>query len=56
MIEYENLGKANSKFFPDYQATFNEVLNSGWYILGKKVREFEEAFAKYCDTRFCICQ
>ena len=54
MIEYENLGNANSKFFPGYQATFNEVLNSGWYILGKKVKEFEEAFAMYCGTRFCI--
>jgi dTDP-4-amino-4,6-dideoxygalactose transaminase len=54
MIEYENLGKANNKFFPDYQAAFNEVLNSGWYILGKKVKEFEEAFARYCGTRFCI--
>jgi dTDP-4-amino-4,6-dideoxygalactose transaminase len=54
MIEYENLGKANSQFFPDYQATFNDVLNSGWYILGNKVKEFEEAFAMYCGTKFCI--
>ena len=54
MIEYENLGKVNSRFFPDYEATFNDVLHSGWYILGKKVKEFEETFARYCGTRFCI--
>lgn len=50
MIEYENLGKSNAPFFDEYRKTFNETLESGWYILGKKVAAFEEEFAKYCGA------
>jgi dTDP-4-amino-4,6-dideoxygalactose transaminase len=35
--------------------TFQEklkVMESGWYILGNEVREFESSFANYCE--FCV--
>jgi dTDP-4-amino-4,6-dideoxygalactose transaminase len=54
MIEYENLGRANKLFFEEYKAAFNEVLESGWYILGDKVKQFETEFASYCNTPYCI--
>jgi len=31
-----------------------EVLDSGWYILGEKVKEFEEKFAKYCQVKNAV--
>lgn len=31
-----------------------EVLESGWYILGKKVELFEKNFANYCQTKYGI--
>lgn len=31
-----------------------EVLDSGWFIRGKQVAEFEKEFASYCDTSHCI--
>jgi dTDP-4-amino-4,6-dideoxygalactose transaminase len=30
------------------------VLNSGWFILGSEVQDFEKAFADYCGARFCV--
>jgi dTDP-4-amino-4,6-dideoxygalactose transaminase len=30
------------------------VLESGWYILGNEVREFESSFASYCGAKFCV--
>ena len=30
------------------------VLNSGWYVLGDEVEQFEERFAAYCGASFCI--
>ncbi len=33
---------------------FNKVLNSGWYILGKEVSEFEEQFVKELGASYCI--
>jgi len=54
VIEYENLNKLNAPFFKDYEKAFNEVMTSGWYVLGKKVQEFETSFADYCSTKYCI--
>ncbi|MDH0304895.1 MULTISPECIES: DegT/DnrJ/EryC1/StrS family aminotransferase [unclassified Pseudomonas] len=30
------------------------VIDSGWYIAGQELSKFEEAFARYCGTKFCI--
>ncbi len=30
------------------------VLESGWFILGEKVRAFEDAFADYCSTKYAV--
>lgn len=54
MIEYESLGRLNKSFEDEYVQCFRELLNSGWYILGKQVATFEEAFAQYCGTKHCI--
>ncbi|MDH5595502.1 MAG: DegT/DnrJ/EryC1/StrS family aminotransferase [Candidatus Bathyarchaeota archaeon] len=32
-----------------------ETLNSGWYILGEKVKEFERKFAEFCGVKHAIC-
>lgn len=54
MIDYENLHNLNKPFFEEYQKAFKEVLESGWYILGTKVKEFENQFANYCSAKHCI--
>jgi dTDP-4-amino-4,6-dideoxygalactose transaminase len=54
IIEYENLGKLNHPFFEAYEHVFKQVLQSGWYILGKCVESFEKSYAAYCKTNHCI--
>ncbi|MBC6491724.1 aminotransferase [Flavihumibacter stibioxidans] len=54
MIEYENLLKVNQDAFDEYREAFDRVLKSGWYILGEQVKNFEQAFSAYCNTRYCI--
>ena len=54
MIEYENLQKSNEPFFVDYQKVFASVLQSGWFILGKNVEDFEKEFAAYLKTEHCL--
>ena len=53
MIEYENLGRLNKPFFEDFSRTFNNVMEGGWYVLGKSVQQFETDFASYCETKYC---
>lgn len=54
MIEYEDLAKVNKPFFDEYQKSFKNTLNKGWFILGGNVRLFEEEFARYVGTKHCI--
>lgn len=54
MIEYENLRKLNQAFLVQYHEKFEAVLNSGWFILGQQVKQFEGDFANYCGTNHCI--
>lgn len=54
MIDYENLQKLNAPFISEYKKVFEEVMNSGWFILGNKVSAFEKEFAEYCETKHCI--
>lgn len=54
MIEYENLGELNKPFFEEYRESFEKTLNSGWYILGKNVKLFEEEFAAYHNAKHSI--
>ena len=33
---------------------FERVLDSGWYIRGNEVAQFEKEFASYCETKHCV--
>ncbi len=54
MIEFENLAKLNRPFFEEYKLAFNQTLDSGWFIMGKKLEQFESEFAKYCGSKKSI--
>lgn len=54
MIEYENLRKVNQPFFEAYKTAFDEFIHSGWYVLGNSVKQFEEAFAAYNGSKYCV--
>ena len=54
MIEFENLQRLNEPFFAEYSKSFEQTLQSGWYILGKNLEKFEAEFAKYNGAKFCV--
>ncbi|MDX1950166.1 MAG: DegT/DnrJ/EryC1/StrS family aminotransferase [Rickettsiales bacterium] len=54
MIKFLDLKKINDRYKKDFLKTSAKILDSGWYILGKNVAEFEEEFAKYCGTKYAI--
>lgn len=49
-----NLGRQYSLHAAEYEAKALEVLRSGWYILGNEVRSFEEEWASYIGTKYCV--
>lgn len=52
-IEYENLSKVNQPYTEEFRQAFEEVLRSGWFILGEKVKHFESEFAAYNNVKYC---
>ncbi len=50
MIKYLDLKAINAP----YEHAADEVLRSGWYLKGDYTRRFEEAYAAYIGTKYCI--
>lgn len=38
----------------DLDDAYRRIMESGWYILGNEVTEFEKEFAAYCGTDYCV--
>lgn len=54
MIEFLNIKAINTRSKADLMKAFEDVLDGGWFILGKAVKKFEQDFAAYCGTKHCI--
>ena len=53
-IEYENLHRLNKPYMEAYKESFADVLERGWFILGKNVETFEREFAEYLGVKHFI--
>ncbi|KGR90037.1 aminotransferase [Ureibacillus massiliensis 4400831 = CIP 108448 = CCUG 49529] len=54
MIPFLDLKEINAQYADELKSVINQVIDSGWYILGKSVNEFEEKFSSYCGTKYCV--
>jgi len=54
MIDFLNLRLTYTELKDEIDAAVNEVLDSGWYIGGKPVEDFEKKYANYCGARNCV--
>lgn len=54
MIKFLDLYKVNERFREEIDLRIKKVIDSGWYVLGEEVKQFENAYAKFCGTKFAI--
>jgi len=54
MIKFLDLKAINSQYQSEIEAAIKKVFDSGWYIKGKAVEDFEINFANYCGVDHCI--
>lgn len=54
MISFLDLKKVNARFNEQFQQKYQDVLESGWYILGDEVATFEKEFAAYCKMKYAV--
>lgn len=54
MIPFLDLKAINQRFEAEFQNSFRQFLDSGYYILGSQVKLFEGNFARFCGSKHCI--
>jgi dTDP-4-amino-4,6-dideoxygalactose transaminase len=54
MIKFFDLKKVNQRYETAFHEKLEEFMQRGWYILGDEVKLFEENFANYCHSKYCI--
>lgn len=53
-VAFLDLNKINARHRAELHHALDQVLDSGWFILGDQTKFFENEFARYCDTKFAI--
>lgn len=54
MIKFLDLKAVNQRYIAEMKVAFDQLLESGWYLLGKELDSFETNFAAYCGTRYAV--
>lgn len=54
MVDFLNLKKINNRVADELKAACSKVIDSGWYIQGNELHQFEENFAQYCGVNYAI--
>lgn len=53
-IKYLSLKDVNAPYEKDILTAMAKVVNSGWYLQGKAISQFEKHYAEYIGTKHCV--
>jgi dTDP-4-amino-4,6-dideoxygalactose transaminase len=54
LIPFLDLKSINALYREELINVATRVIDSGWYIQGQEVSAFEQEFASYCATKYCV--
>lgn len=54
MIPYLDFGRLHSPIRKEMEQAVHRVLEREWYVLGEELEKFEEEFAVFCGTKYCV--
>ncbi|WP_273764050.1 DegT/DnrJ/EryC1/StrS family aminotransferase [Aeromonas hydrophila] len=54
MINFLDLKAINSRYQQELKDACARVIDSGWYIMGNELSQFETEFAAYCGSKYAI--
>ncbi|WOE41345.1 DegT/DnrJ/EryC1/StrS family aminotransferase [Acinetobacter chinensis] len=53
-VPFLDLKGINAQYRDELIAACTKVVDSGWYIMGNELAQFEQEFANYCGTRYSV--
>lgn len=53
-IPFSTFDKMHEEIDEEIIAKFAEVFHKNWFIQGEEVEKFEEEYATYCGTKYCV--
>jgi len=53
-VDFLNLKSVTQLHGDEIKEAVNNVVDSGWYLHGESTRQFEENFARYIGTKYCV--
>jgi dTDP-4-amino-4,6-dideoxygalactose transaminase len=54
MVKFLDLKKITDSFQPGLGEALRRVVDSGYFIRGKELQEFEQAYAAFIGTKYCV--
>ena len=53
-IPFNDFASPYQELKAELDEAYARFMQSGWYVLGKEVEAFEQEYAAYCGTKFCV--
>ena len=54
MVDFYSLKKVTQKYADELHAAVNRVVDSGWYLQGAENARFEQDYADFIGTKYCV--
>ncbi len=54
MIKFLDLQKINAQYQSELKEAANNIIDSGWYVMGKEFEKFQTKYAEFCRAKHCI--
>ena len=54
MIKFLDLQKITASFDPELKSAVNRVIDRGWFLLGEELSAFENKYAAFTGSKYCI--
>ena len=54
LVPFTSFKAMHSEIRDELVRGFESVLDSQWFIMGEQLKRFEEEYAKFCGTKYCV--
>lgn len=54
MIKFNDLKRINAQYKQELKNAACRIIDSGWYLLGKELEQFEDNYANFCGTKYAL--